>query len=131
MCIRDSPLRITVWSDPRTNSSLHTVLELDQSACPESRRSGLSGVSGCTHPTELASIFHATVDLPVADLGPAWGLHRRARRRTKTRRSGRVRVSESPGGRGWAGVLRRAQGAARSRLNAVASWAAQGPELQT
>src|SRR5664280_3532881 len=93
MCIRDSPLRITVWSDPRTNSSLHTVLELDQSACPESRRSGLSDVSGCTHPTELASIFHATVDLPVADLGPAWGLHRRARRRTKTRRSGRVRVS--------------------------------------
>src|SRR5664280_1809206 len=41
----------------------------------------------------LASIFHATVDLPVVDLGSAWRRHRRARRRTMTRRSGRVRVS--------------------------------------
>src|SRR5450759_4190135 len=73
----------------------------------------------------LASIFHATVDLPAVDLGSAWGRHRRARRRTKTRRSGRVRVS----GLLVVGLGRCApagQGATRSRLNAVASWTAQG-----
>src|SRR5664280_2842816 len=47
----------------------------------------------------LASIFHATVDLPAVDLGSAWRRHRRTRCRAKARRSGRVRVSGSPGGR--------------------------------
>jgi len=57
----------------------------------------------------LASIFHATVDLPVVDLGCGSARHLRTRCRAKARRSGRGRVSGSPGGRGWAGVLRRAR----------------------
>jgi hypothetical protein len=75
------------------------VLESKLSGGPQSGRSA-SGAREPSDPGSLGSIFHATVDLPAVDLDSAWGRHRRARRRTMTRRSGRVRVSESPGGRG-------------------------------
>ncbi len=71
-----------------------------------------------------APAAHPTRDRGSSGCGSA--RHLRTRCRTKTRRSGRVRVS----GLLVVGLGRCAQagqGAARSRLNAVASWARPGP----
>src|SRR5664280_620071 len=68
-----------------------------------------TGLQDALRSEPLASIFHVTVDLPVVDLGCGSARRLRTRCRAKARRSGRVRVSGSPGGRGWAGVLKRAR----------------------